>query len=268
VLVTPHVEIAHRSTYGLGYQSRILEGCDHVLAGTDGERAFLVERGLSPWNVTTGGHGVRVEAFPIWEAAACRQRLGLPQNVFVILFLGRQVQYKGVGTAVKAFALLRRRYAHAHLVVAGPETDYSRRLFSGWQEQAGLLNLGRVSEDVRLDLLNACDCLVLPSTGEAFGIVYLEAWAVGKPVAGVRTRAISTVIGDGRDGWLVPAGDAFALAQALGRWIESPALARQMGERGRAKVLNRFTTARVADVTEGVYLRTLRARDRLSRSEN
>ena len=67
---------------------------------------------------------------------------------------------------------------------------------------------------------------------------------------------MSTVIEDGVDGWLVPPDDPLALAGALGRWIESPHLARQMGARGRAKVLSRFTVARVADVVEGVYLRT------------
>lgn len=263
VVVTPHVEMAHRSTYDLGYQSRILQGSDHVLAVTDGERAFLMERGLSPWRVTTAGNGVRVEAFPRREAATCRRRLGLPTDAFVVLFLGRQVKYKGVETALDAFALLRRRFPCAQLVVAGPETDYSRRLFSRWQGLAGLVNLGRVSNEERLDLLNACDCFILPSVGEAFGIVYLEAWSVGKPVIGVHTRAVSTVIKDGVDGWLVPADNPVTLAAALGRWVETPALARQMGERGRDKVLNRYTTARVADVVEGVYRRTLRAVDRI-----
>jgi glycosyltransferase involved in cell wall biosynthesis len=185
--------------------------------------------------------------------------LGVPPDVFLVLFLGRQVKYKGVGTTLDAFALLQRRYPGLHLAVAGPETDYARRLFAGREGQPGLLELGKVSDDERLDLLNACDCLVLPSPGEAFGIVYLEAWAVGKPVIGVRTRAISTVIEDGRDGWLVPATEPVALARALSRWIESPQLARQMGALGRAKVLRRYTTERVTDVAEGVYLRVMRA---------
>lgn len=260
VVVTPHLEMAHRSTYDLGYQTRILEGSEHVLTVTDGERAFLMERGLSPWRVTTSGNGVRVEAFPQREMAACRHRLGLPRDAFVVLFLGRQVQYKGVGTVLDAVAPLRQRYPHLYLVVAGPETDYSRRLFSRWLDQPGLMNLGRVSDEERLDLLNACDCLALPSTGEAFGIVYLEAWAVGKPVIGANTPAVSTLIEHGMDGWLVPADEPFALAQVLLRWIQAPQLARQMGERGRAKVLDRYSTMRVADITEGVYQRVKRSR--------
>jgi glycosyltransferase involved in cell wall biosynthesis len=100
---------------------------------------------------------------------------------------------------------------------------------------------------------------VLPSSGEAFGIVYLEAWIAGKPVVGLDLPAVATVIEDGVDGWLVPVDDSMALATVLGRWVDAPHLAREMGAHGRAKVLNRFTVSRVADVAEGVYLRTLRA---------
>jgi glycosyltransferase involved in cell wall biosynthesis len=83
---------------------------------------------------------------------------------------------------------------------------------------------------------------------------------VGKPVIGADTPAVSTIIEHGVDGWLVPAGESLALARALIRWIKVPHLVRQMGQRGRAKVLRRFSTARVADVTEGVYLRVIRSR--------
>ena len=54
-----------------------------------------------------------------------------------------------------------------------------------------------------------------------------------------------------------------ALAGALNRWIQSPQLLQQMGQRGRNKVVSRYTVARVADVVEGIYVRTLRARNRI-----
>ncbi len=130
-----------------------------------------------------------------------------------------------------------------------------------------MVNLGAVSDDVRLDALNACDCLVLPSRGEAFGIVFLEAWIVGKPVIGPRTAAVSTVIRDGQDGWLVPLDDPGAIGEALKRWISSPALARQMGESGRRRVLSRYTCSRIADVVEGIYFRTLRTGRRGGRAK-
>jgi glycosyltransferase involved in cell wall biosynthesis len=266
-VITPHVEIEQKVTYGFSYQLDILRGSEHVVADTDGERGFLLGLGVSPWRVTTAGCGIRESAYPARDPAACRQRLGLPRDAFVVLFLGRQVPYKGLQTVLDAVTLLRKREHRVWLLVVGPRTDYSRRLFARLQGQTGVLNLGQVSENTRLDALHACDCLAMPSSGEAFGIVYLEAWAAGKPVIGARTPALSTVISDGEDGWLVPTEEPLVLTGALARWIKAPQLAQQMGQRGRNKVLRRYTVARVADVVEGVYVRTLRALDRVPERE-
>jgi glycosyltransferase involved in cell wall biosynthesis len=261
-VVTPHIHPEQEVTYRVGYQLDVLRGSEHVIAVTDGERDFLLELGLDPWRVTTAGNGLRPDSYPLRNARACRQRLGLPEEAFVMLFLGRQVEYKGLGTALEAFIALQKRHSDVHFLVVGPETGFSRKLFAQHENLAGVTNLGFVSDDVRLDALNACDCLVLPSAGEAFGIVFLEAWIMSKPVIGPRTVAVSTVVRDGQDGWLVPLNDPGAVVEALDRWIASPALARRMGESGRSRVLQRYTQARIADVVEGVYLRTLRARHR------
>jgi len=262
VVVTPHAHAEQETTYGIGYELDVLHGSDHIIAVTEGERKFLLGLGLSPLRVTTAGNGLRPESYPARDMMACRQRLGLPGDAFVMLFLGRQVEYKGLGTALEAFIALRKHRPQVRLLVVGPESDYSRQLFARHHDITGVINLGAVSDDVRLDALNASDCLVLPSAGEAFGIVFLEAWIVGKPVIGPNTTAVSTLIRHGQDGWLVPLNDPAAIVQASRRWVDSPTLARQMGENGRRRVLQRYTCARVADVVEGIYLQTLRARQR------
>jgi D-inositol-3-phosphate glycosyltransferase len=259
VVLTPHVHVDQECTYGVGYQLRILRGADHVLADTAGERDFLLKLGLEPRRVTVAGVGLRAEDYPAQDQAMCRRHLGLPEDAFVMLFLGRQVEYKGLEAALEACVALRARHPHMVLLIVGPETDYSRALFARYRGQSGLHNLGAVPDSMRLAALNACDCLVLPSAGEAFGIVFLEAWIVGKPVIGPRTPAVAALIEDGRDGWLVPPGDPAALVEALGRWIDAPELAARMGARGRHKVLDRYTCARIADVIERVYGRTVRA---------
>jgi glycosyltransferase involved in cell wall biosynthesis len=259
VVVTPHLHIDQEETYGIRHQLDVLRGSDHVIADTEGERSFLLELGLDPWRVTTAGIGLQVASYPKRDMVACRLRLGLPADAFVMLFLGRQVEYKGLGTALGAFVALQKRYPNLHFLIVGPETGYSQRLFARHAGQPGVINLGKVTDDVRLDALNACDCLVLPSAGEAFGIVFLEAWVASKPVIGPHTTAVSTIIRDGQDGWLVPLDDPAAIVTSLARWIDAPDLARQMGERGRVRVLRRYTCARITDVIEGVYRRTLRS---------
>jgi glycosyltransferase involved in cell wall biosynthesis len=122
--------------------------------------------------------------------------------------------------------------------------------------------MGAVPQEEKLAALRACDCLVLPSTGEAFGIVYLEAWIMGKPVIGARTPSVSAVINHGVDGLLSAPGDAGDLAACISRLASEPMVARRMGAAGHDKVLSRYTVPRIADRVEGAYLRALRCRQR------
>lgn len=88
VIVTPHAHAEQEATYGIGYELDVLRGCDHVIADTEGERRFLMGLGLDSGRVTAAGSGLRPESYPVRDAMACRQRLGLPGDAFVMLFLG------------------------------------------------------------------------------------------------------------------------------------------------------------------------------------
>jgi glycosyltransferase involved in cell wall biosynthesis len=260
IVITPHAHANQEVTYGIGYQLAVLRGSDHVLADTEGERDLMLTLGVEPGRVTTAGIGLRPGEYPARDKVACRRRLGLAENAFVVLFMGRQVEYKGLGALYKAFCALRERHPSLALVIAGPETEYSQQLFAHSSGEPGLVNLGMVSDDGRLDVINACDCLALPSAGEAFGIVFLEAWIAGKPVIGPRSAAGETLIRDGWDGWLVPTGDSSAIVEALEQWIDDPARTRQMGESGRQRVLQHHTWARTTEIVLDVYQRVVQAR--------
>jgi glycosyltransferase involved in cell wall biosynthesis len=264
-VVTPHAHSEQEVTYGLEYQRAILKGCAHVLADTPAERRFLIDAGVVAWRITTAGIGLRSEDYPRQDPLQARHQLGLPEEAFVLLFLGRKAEYKGFDLTLKAFQALQPDHQKLHLLAAGPDTEFSKSLLACEQVPPGFVNLGAVSEETKLAALNACDCLVLPSGGEAFGIVYLEAWIMGKPVVGSRTPAVSTVIDHGRDGFLTAQGDINDLVGCLARMLEAPKLAREMGAQGQAKVLSRYTAPRIADVVEGVYLRVLRRRWQESR---
>ena len=173
-VITPHVEIGQRTTYGFDYQLRILRGCEHVLADTDGERAFLLEQGVRPWHVTSAGCGLRAEGYPTRDQDACRERLGLPRDAFVILFMGRQVQYKGIETTLEAFSLLRRRYPSVHLLVAGPK----RRP----REVRGLPHATWLPEVDPVLLAAGADLCVMPTWRDTLGLALVEALACGTPV--------------------------------------------------------------------------------------
>ena len=75
--------------------------------------------------------------------------------------------------------------------------------------------MGVVQGQIKQDLLAATDIFVLPSRIDSFGIVFLEAWAYGKPVIGGNAGGIPDVIAHGHDGLLVDYGDVDGLADAM-----------------------------------------------------
>jgi glycosyltransferase involved in cell wall biosynthesis len=260
VVITPHIHTEQPVTYDTHYMRTILRGSDHVIADTPAERQYLIDEGFDPQRVTTAGVGLQLKQFPMQDAQSCRRELAIPSQAFALLFLGRKTEYKGLDLVLQAFAALQQLYPQLYLLAVGPETDHSHELWAQYQELPNLLHLGKVPDETRLAALNACDCLIVPSAGEAFGIVFLEAWAVGKPVIGARTRAVESLVTDGQDGYLVPPGSVPQLLERIVCLLENPSLGQQMGRHGQVKLQNRYTVARITDIIEGVYLRTLRRR--------
>ena len=228
-----------------------------VFAVTDAERAMLEADGLTDRAVVTGS-GLRLEQFPPIDRAAARARFGLADDAFVALFLGRKTAYKGLQTCLDAVAAMHTQRPQAAFLAVGPETDYSRGLWASRPAAGWLTMRGAVSDVDRLAALAACDVLVLPSSGESFGIVFLEAWAYGKPVIGANIAAVASLIDDGKDGFLVDPRDPGQLAQRLDLLLAQPHLARQLGENGSRKVHTRYTWQRIGDIVEGSYARVLR----------
>jgi glycosyltransferase involved in cell wall biosynthesis len=263
LLITPHLHAEQWETHDVGYMRRILRGSAAVLAVTRAEKRYLLDRG---WNseVIVGGNGLRLDRFPPLDQSTCRARFGLPDNAFVILFLGRKTEYKGLDTCAEAFAALRQSREDVYFLAVGPETAFSQSLWKRYADVDGLVVEGEISNEERLKALAACDVLALPSAAEAFGIVYLEAWAYRRPVIGASIPSVSSVVTTGEDGLLVEPGRIRPLVGAFSHLADHPQERQQMGKRGRAKLKRRYTVARIASIFEATSLRVLRKRRTLS----
>jgi len=257
VVITPHVHAEQRETHDVRYMQRILRGCVAVFADTQAEQQYLSERGWNP-EIVLGGVGMRLNRFPVLDKAACRVRFGLPENAFVVLFLGRKTEYKGIDLCLEALVALRQQQRNIYLLAVGPESEFSQSLWSHYAGMDGLVVRGSVSDEERLAALAACDVLALPSTGEAFGIVYLEAWAYRKPVIGARIASVSSLVRDGVNGILVEPRQVPPLVEALRFLAQNPERAQAMGQAGRARLERRYTVERIADVVEATCVRVLR----------
>ncbi len=162
------------------------------------------------------------------------------------LFVGRLVKYKGVGVLLRALALVPE--AHLEIVGAGPREEFLRDLARrlGLNDRVGFR--GRLSEPELSLCLARARALVLPSldAGETFGLVQLEAMAMGKAVIASDLPTGVTEVGRaGTTGLLVPPGDVQALAVALKRLQADPDLARAMGDAGKERYLEIFTRERM-----------------------
>ncbi len=112
-----------------------------------------------------------------------------------------------------------------------------------------------MDERLKRDLFDAATVVAMPSRTDSFGIVYLEGWLYRKPVIGARAGGVPAVIDDGVDGFLVDFGDVTGLARRIQELLSQPDQAQAMGERGYAKVMERYTWDRIYPVVEEVYER-------------
>ena len=258
VVITPHIHVEYPDAFDLASFGAVLRGADAILAVSEREIPYLQQRGVREERITVGGNGVDVSTLPRLDRLAARARLSLPPDGFILLYLGRKEPYKGLPSVINAFRALQPRYAALHLVSAGPPSENRGQLAAERGRLLRWTDIDAVDHAAKVDLLNACDALVLPSKGEAFGIVFLEAWIVGKPVIGARAGAIPWVITDGEDGLLAEPDDDADLASKIERLLVSPELCRRLGRRGEMKVRQHYTIGRVADRVECTYRRVVK----------
>lgn len=184
-----------------------------------------------------------------------------------LLFVGRLVERKGVEILVRALSLLLPRRP-ANLTIVG-EGAWEPRLRSETAD-LGLIEHVRFTGRLRTDQLaheySLADVFVLPAVVDAkgdtegLGVVLLEALRFERPVVASDVGGIPDVVRNGETGWLVPAGNASALADAIDRLAEDPVRARAVAARGRADVRERFAWPKILAATKAVYESALEER--------
>jgi glycosyltransferase involved in cell wall biosynthesis len=152
------------------------------------------------------------------------------------LYVGRLKRYKGVETAVRAIALVRRSGVEVQLDVAGQGDDRPRleRLAAALGVADAVRFLGFVSEAEKRTLLRRAWATVFPSPKEGWGITNVEAAACGTPAVAADSPGLRDSVRQEETGLLVPCDDPPALAAALTRLAADPALVARLGAGGRA----------------------------------
>ncbi|MBD2167169.1 glycosyltransferase family 4 protein [Calothrix membranacea FACHB-236] len=179
-----------------------------------------------------------------------RLKLGLPLHGPLIGIVGRLQRWKGMHTVVDAMPQILQRYPDANCVIVGGkhdlEADYEDSL------KAQIADLGLSDRVLMVGLqrnipewMQTMDIFIHASDNEPFGIVIIEAMALGKPVVAGDAGGPTEIITDGVNGLLTPYGDADALAIAILRYLDDPEFSATVGVAARQRALD-FSTQRYA----------------------
>lgn len=191
------------------------------------------------------------------EKNVMRTELGIPNEDFVFLFVGRIVADKGINELVNAFNRLAVEFSHIHLVLVGAEereqnsiADDTRDLI---QQHSRIYAIGKRS-DVRPYLLDV-DAFVLPSYREGFGMVLIEANAMGVPAISTDIIGCNEIVFPGLNGDIVAPRDVDALYLKMREWVENPDKLKKMSTYCRGLVETRFERKMVWQNCLNEYLR-------------
>lgn len=195
--------------------------------------------------------GIDLRRFQEGDRALGRRRLGLPEDVPLMVYVGRLSLEKNLPLLLHAFTRVAAARPDVHLAMVGDGP--LRGLFEARAAASPLRNrlhlTGALEPEAVADVLAAADLFIFTSVTETQGLVLVEAMAAGLPVVCVHSSATAEIVRDGVDG-LVVDNDAAAVAAGCLRLLNDPVLrgraARAAGERARVFSLERMAEQMVA----------------------
>jgi len=254
-------------------EAEIMRRADALVAATTIDREHMVAYyGADPERIHVIPPGVDLEVFHPLPREVAFAALGEDPCQRMILFVGRMDPVKGLDTLLRALATILDRdpavLEDACLVIAGgdkvedqPRMDAEMARIDALRRDLGLGELVRFVGSLPQDTLpywyNAAEFVVVPSRYESFGLVALEAMACGAPVIASDVGGLSTLVRDGRTGFLVPDNDPQALADKLAPLLALPEIRDTLGEHGVATA-EAYGWPVIAERVEQLYERLLR----------
>jgi D-inositol-3-phosphate glycosyltransferase len=188
----------------------------------------------------------------LYDPKKARKRYDLPLNRRLVGVIGRLDPQKGQEEFLRSLPLVLKEHSDVFYVILGEETrgeeGFRRRLVNlsyelGIQERVRFLPF---TENVP-EFMAAIDVFVMPSYSETFGLVLIEAMAMGKPVVATGAGGVPEIVEDGRDGLLIPPRDEKALAEAISLLLKNSSLRKTLSTYARRDALTRFDATLCVD---------------------
>lgn len=225
----------------------------HVISVSRGVADIMVADGLcKKEKMMVVGHGsaggVDMEKFnPEKVERDVRKELGIPKDAFVFAFVGRIVGDKGVNELVGAFNRINEKNQNTHLLLVGPnesvQDPISEKTAAIIDNSPSIHAMG-MQQDVR-PFLKASDAFILPSYREGFGMVLIEAGAMGLPCITTNITGCNEIIIPGENGAIVEPRDEEALYKEMKKWVEHLDIVKTMAAKSRKMVEDRYECHKV-----------------------
>lgn len=250
-----------------------LHGTDTTLLGQDPDYRAAIEHALTHSDaVTAVSDSLRQQTYEILNLqrdievipnfftprpasrgrAQVRAELGV-KDEFLILHMSNVRPVKRIDLLLQTLSLIRNRGRVRLLILAGGSLDPYAKMI----DELGLRDRVIIRENTAAveEYLEAADAGLYTSEYESFGLSILETLFYGKPVVAFHVGGIPEVVGDSCPLYAFP--DVSAMAAGVDALVESPDLARQLGERGRAHVTDKFSADQVLRKYEALYHRVV-----------
>jgi glycosyltransferase involved in cell wall biosynthesis len=231
-----------------------LAAADLIVVVSRAMREEILARGIPGQKILVNPNGVDPDRYrPDIDGSPVRTRLGL-ERFTVIGFIGTFGPWHGAEVLARAFIELRTREAagihNVRLLMIGDGAEMARvqAILRAADAEKDTVLTGLVPQKDGPAYLAACDVLVSPHVPNRDGTPFFgsptklfEYMAMGKPIVASNLDQIGEVLQHGRSAWMVPPGDAVALADGIQRVLGDPTLARSLGLAARAAVLEGYT---------------------------
>lgn len=246
-----------RALYRLGHKTANSRVAHFIAVSEEAKRRMVEREGVSPDRITVIPNGIAPDLSRVRSGVDVRRELGIGEQAPLAVCVSRLEKEKDVGTLVQAMAEVRQELSDAMCVIVGDGSQ--RPILESLTHQVGLQDAVRFTGHLAdaLSVIGAGDLLVLPSAVESFGLVVLEAMALGKAVIATDAGGPREIVVNGETGLLVPPQNPPAMAKAMLRLLSDRQEAQAMGEQGRCRFLERYTAERMARETIEVYRRVL-----------
>src|SRR5436309_15546556 len=228
---------------------------DCFIAASEAIRQMLIADGVPAARTVTVHEGIDVDRAAAAPAVSLHETLWLPHQAPIVGNVAALVPHKGQRHLIDAAHLVVQQIPDARFVILGEgelREQLERQIRDHHLEKHVLLAGFRT--DV-LGCIKSFDLFAMSSVTEGLGTSLLDAMACSRPIVATRAGGIPEIVEDGVTGVLVPPRDHRAMADAIVRLLNDPALRRQMGGAGLARVRARFTVDRMVAETAAQYAR-------------